>query len=318
MQLSNIKKTIKNIINEENKTKLIGLLTILIILWSILYLIPELFVSLFSTILGNIILIIIVILTSFNNKLYGFVLFLGLLIIYRFSRLLPKKEGFQWSPQSKQDFLLIQNTINRGKIFDIDLIANNQASEEEVEYYNKTGFWSWSNEVDELYKEAVDQNPFVRTYSGDALMETKKIYNQAAILRILSMQSKEGQFLINGIQIKNENGNPKEDLPSGFGKFGYNSGLIGHLENDVIKCKSDNSSLERIEYTGKGGIFEQQTKKITDVDNNDLENIIPGFKFLNGPCNPCSSLNAKADYSCQYELKPQGISNIWQYLWNKK
>jgi hypothetical protein len=240
MQLYNIKKRI----NEENKTKLIGLLTILILLWTILYLIPELFVSLFTTILGKIIIIVTILLISLNNKLYGFVLFLCLLIIYRFSLLLPKKEGFQWSPQSKNDFLLIQNTLNRGKVFDIDLIENNQASEEEVEYYNRTGFWPWSNEVDELYKEAINKNPFVRTYSGDSLMETKKIYNQAAILRILSMQSKEGQFLINGVQIKNENVKSKENLPSGFGNFGYNSGLISHLENDIIKCKSDNSSLE--------------------------------------------------------------------------
>ena len=36
-----IPKSIKNIINEENKTKLIGLLTILITLWLVLYLIPD-------------------------------------------------------------------------------------------------------------------------------------------------------------------------------------------------------------------------------------------------------------------------------------
>ena len=56
------------VINDENKTKLIGLLTVLILFWLVLYFIPELFVSLFNTILGNLILIVIVLLISFNNK----------------------------------------------------------------------------------------------------------------------------------------------------------------------------------------------------------------------------------------------------------
>ena len=40
---------IKNLFNKENKTKLIGLLTILIALWLVLYFIPEVFLSLFNT-----------------------------------------------------------------------------------------------------------------------------------------------------------------------------------------------------------------------------------------------------------------------------
>ena len=50
---------LKNLINDENKTKMIGLLTILIVIWFVLYLIPELFNTLFNTILGNLILITI-------------------------------------------------------------------------------------------------------------------------------------------------------------------------------------------------------------------------------------------------------------------
>jgi hypothetical protein len=300
MKITNIKK----LINEENKTTIIGLLTILIILWSVLYLIPEIFLSLFNTILGNIILIIILLLVSMYDIMYGIVLLLTLLIIYRYSHLIQvrKKEGFQWSPESKKNFLLIQNTLNRGTVFDIELISKNQASQDEVDFFNANGVWPWSPEVTKLYVEAIERNPYIRTYTGDAVIQARKIYNQAAILRVIFQQSREGQFLINGVQIKNKNGNKNEDLPSGFGKFGYNSGLIGHLENDVIKCKSDNSGLERISYTGKGGIFGQQTKKITNVSNNDLENLIPGFNFLNGPCNPCVALNEEADYSCKFKI----------------
>ena len=60
---------------------------------------------------------------------------------------------------------------------------------------------------------------------------------------------------------------------------------------------------------------------ITLIDYHNLENIIPGFKFINKPCNPCLALNNHADYSCPFSLKtadnPSGqISGVWNYLWN--
>ena len=84
--------------------------------------------------------------------------------------------------------------------------------------------------------------------------------------------------------------------------------------------KSNDSILERLTYTGKGGIYGEQTSKVTNVDYNDLENIIPGFKFLNGKCNPCKAINETPEYSCPFKLEVKNqspyISDIWQYLWN--
>ena len=84
--------------------------------------------------------------------------------------------------------------------------------------------------------------------------------------------------------------------------------------------KDNDATLERITYTGKGRIYGEQTSKTTSVDYNDLENIIPGFKFLNGPCNPCGAINENPDYSCPFQLKVKNkspfISDVWQYLWN--
>ena len=82
---------------------------------------------------------------------------------------------------------------------------------------------------------------------------------------------------------------------------------------------SNSSTLERIKYTGKGGIFGEQTSTKTNVDYNNLEQIIPGFKFLNGPCNPCGAINENPDYSCPFNIKlknePTVISNVWKKLW---
>jgi hypothetical protein len=313
----------KNIINDKNKIKLIGFLTLLIFFWLIFYLIPEVFVSIFNTILGNLILIIIIILITLNNKVYGLITGLLFILLLRFSQLSNQKtisEAF--TPSSEQSFLQIENTINKNKVFDMDII-NQQASQKEIDYFNNHGMWPWSQEVISLYEEAVSRNPYIRTLPKDATNYARTIYNQAAIIRILTYQTKEGQFLLNGVLVQDPSGNRFEDLPSGFGDFGYSAGLLGNRSDDIIKCnlKNDNNpTLERITYTGKGGIFGQQTKKVTPVDYNELERIIPGFTFLGSPCNPCKSMAANPDYSCAYRLKvkdkPPFISDVWQYLWN--
>jgi len=308
---------LKNIFNNENKTRLIGLLTILIGIWLILYFIPEIFVSLFKTLLGNMILILSVLLVTAYNKMYGLLTGLVLVIIYRFSQL--SRENF--TTQSEKDFLLIQNTINKENVFDMNII-NSQASQEELDYFIRNGMWPWSQKVIELYEEAISRNPYIRTVPEEAVNYARTIYNQAAILRVLSYQTKEGQFLLNGVLVKDPSGNKMEELPSGFGNFPYQAGLLENRVDDIIKCSMKNErnpTLERVRYTGKGGIFGEQTKQVTPVDYKNLEKIIPGFTFLNKPCNPCGSIASTPDYSCAYRLrvknKPPFISDVWQYLW---
>ena len=304
--------------NSENQTKAIGFLTILVLLWLVLYFIPELFASLFNTLLGNLILLTTTILVLSYNIKYGIITTIILILLYRFFQL-SKREGFTWNPKSTQDFIRIQSTINPQKIFDVNTIQT-QASQEELEYFNKHGLWPWSETTQELYKEALNMNPYIRTWPEDGLNYARSIYNETAISRILSYQTKEGQFLLNGILIQDPSGNKMEDLPNGFGDFPYESGLLENKSDDIIKCNMNTSTLERTTYTGKGGIYGEQTSKVNQVDYNDLEKIIPGFKFVNGPCNPCGAINETPDYSCPFKLlvknKPPFISGIWQYLWN--
>lgn len=321
-------------LNGDIKIKIIGLLTILICLWLVLYFIPEIFLSLFNSILGNLILVITTILVYMNNRIYGLILGFVILILYRFVRL--SKEGFNLNITGKftidekskktfnqkdleREFLNIQSTINRNKVFDMNTIKS-QSTPKELEYFNKNGVWPWSQEVINLFEEAVKRNPYIRTLPEIATDYARTIYNQNAILRILTYQTKEGQFLLNGILIKDPSGNKIEELPSGFGNFPYESGLLENRVDDVIKCNTHSKpTLERIRYTGKGGIFGEQTQQITPVNYRNLEKIIPGFTFLNKPCNPCDALAEKPDYSCAYRLrvkdKPPFISSVWQYLW---
>ena len=318
-----ISKKIKELANDDNKSIL---LKILILIWLVIYLIPSFFVSLFDTFLGRIILIITVVLVGINNYKYGLMLGLILIIFMRFVDIIRVKngsfgkEGFELSQDSQSDFLKIQHTINPKIVFDMEIIKQ-QVCQNELDYFLKNGMWPWSQNIINLYTDAINRNHFIRTYSCDSINYARKIYNERAILQLLSMETKEGNFLLSGVQINGGPKNDKEDFPSGFGNFGYESGLTQHM-SPIIKCNIDdngNASLEKTEYTGKGGIFGEQTSKKSPVDYNNLESEIPGFKFLNGPCDPCKALNSTADYSCPYSLDVNGgrsgVSSVWNYLW---
>ena len=288
---------LKNLLNEDNKTRMIGLLTITLILWTVLYLIPEVFASLFNTFLGNFLLILISIVTLLYNKMYGIIISLILIILYRFQKLSsnPNKFKENFTQDSTREFLLIQNSINPDIIFDLNMIQN-QASQQELDYFNTHGIWPWSQETKDMYVEALNTNPYIRTYSPNELPYVMKIYNESAIKEILFNQSNEGQALLNGVLVPNETTNSLEELPNGFGEFAYNSGLQEDRTKNVIKCNLTNELLERTVYTGKGGIFGEQTSIVNPVDYNNLESIIPGFNFIDEPCNPCTSA-----YSCHFQ-----------------
>ena len=299
--METLSKNIKKILNESTQTKLIGLLTILIALGLVLYFIPELFATLFNTLLGNLILILASILTFSYNLKAGAILSLSLIILYRFSAL-SRVESF--TDSSLQDFLLIQNTINRQKIFDTNILSK-QATQEELDYFNSHGMWPWSSKTTQKYIDATNKNPYIRTYSKDAVNYARSIYNENAILELLSNQTNEGLFKIDGVFVPNPQGNPKENLPNGFGSFPYESGLLNDRTKDVIKCNLDTNELERTTYNGKGGIYGEQLKSVTPVDYNDLTKLIPGFSFLDKPCNPCANFSGGASVSDRKSVSDQ-------------
>jgi hypothetical protein len=319
---------IKNIFNDKNNNIIIGLITVFVIIWSLVYAIPNFINSLFHTILGNIILILIVVLISMNNVIYGILSAILIFILYRVT-ITSNKEGFTWKKESIDKFIGIQQSINPNVIFDVNKIQE-QASQEDVDYFIKNGMWPWSKEVIELYKNAVSNNKYIRTNLGDSVLEARKIYNENIILEILSWQEKEGQFLMTGVTVLYENNKDR----NGLGTYAYNSELVTDVTNpkaSVIKCdtnfeiNADTNSkiiLKQYQYTGDGVIFGEHNTKITDVDYNNLEKLIPGFKFIKEPCNPCLALNDPSNYSCPFKLDikdtKEGVSQVWSYLWRTK
>lgn len=206
-------KEFKNLFNQDNKTILIGLLSVLVVMWIILYVIPNFLVSLFNTILGNLILLLSLILVSSQDIKYGVVLAIILVVLYRFSHL---KEGFTWSEESDKKFIELQNSINPRIVFDTKEIQK-QASQEEVDYFLKNSMWPWSKEVEDLYKKLLEKNTYVRLNSEDAINESKTKYNQTIITEILSEQ-------LDALQ-SNENVRINVDDRDGLGSYPFSSGL---------------------------------------------------------------------------------------------
>ena len=321
-----LKNTKKNL-SEENKKILVILLAVLVFIWMIYFLIPSVFVLLFTTFLGKTILLLVVILLSIKDFSYGIILAICLIVFSRFSSLSSKsKEGFDWGAKKTDDFLKVQQTLNRNTVFFMDEITK-QATKEEADYYLVNNYWPWDKEVENLYLASSLNNPLIQTSTDDSLRDIKKKYNQRAILELLSNETKEGVFLVKGVEVPTG----KNNMPDGTGYFGYNSGLIANLYNKNIKCYPENKNskkyvLKSLEYKGDEGILGSQIWETKNINTNDLENIIPGFTFLKGPCNPCSAIayNNDPSYDCPFSLKLKntktiknnnGVSEVWKYLW---
>ena len=76
-----------NIFSKKNLNLVVGLITLLIVLWVVMFAIPQLFYNLFETILGNMILIAFVVLAAMYNANLAVGLSIVFMILWRFSHM---------------------------------------------------------------------------------------------------------------------------------------------------------------------------------------------------------------------------------------
>ena len=147
--------------------------------------------------------------------------------------------------------------------FDLDILQK-QATAEEVEELMKNGKWPWSTNVQNMYKQAIAENNIIKTQPGASLENAQTVYNQAAIIELLSWNSKEGSFLLNGAIIGHT-----PDMPENI--------------NNLVRCGKNSStgdiSMQKIQYTGYNGIYGNMNSTVTPVKNSDLPTAVNGFKF---------------------------------------
>ena len=294
-------------ININNNTMLLGLLSLLVGLWLLLYIIPSLLFSLFHTFLGNLILLLLLILVGSQNAPLALLLGVCVIIFYRFSLL---KEGF--TEDSTNHFLRLQQTVNPQLVYDMSNLAQ-QVNQSDLDNYLQDGTWKWSEDVQDLYRESVKKNPYVRSNVelGD-IEDASKIYNEKVMMDILALQNKEGQLLASGMTVLDVDKIDRD----GLGSYSMSSGLQPfNVGDSVIKCDGSRG-MEQVKYVGQESTFATPLYEKSILKNEELEKVIPGFKFTSGVCNPCSGLDG--DYSCPFTVDSfGGTSNVWKYLWGK-
>jgi hypothetical protein len=242
---------------------------------------------------------------SYKNILI-FILFILFLIGIVMFNSYTKKEGFfaervsnGWTPDLLDRFVQYQRTVNKNvNQYNLKLLQQ-QATPKEAEQLLETGYWPWPDYLKEEYIKAIWSSTIVKIQPQYALDYAMKIYNKRAAEELLAWNTKEGNFLL----------------------YGGNLGVSDNMPKDInntIKCSTDangNSIMEKTVYTGKNlwnGFF---NSNVTNVEPQDIPSEMPGFSFIDKPCNPC----LLDDFNCPFKLNVKGddtTSVVWSKLWN--
>jgi hypothetical protein len=317
-----------------------GVILVLVLLAILVYIEPTYFKYIFKTFLGNLILFSAIGVISILDIRWGigfaamsFIIYQAFHISEGFAGSSPGSGGVDslrglypegypmpkgdmvWPPSVIDDFIKFQKIHNPNVRFDLDILQK-QATAQEVETLLKTGKWPWSPDVQTMYKKAIAENNIINTEPGSSLENAQTVYNQNAILQLLSWNSKEGSFLLNGSIIGHT-----ADMPENINNLircGKNSDIDS--DNGSSGNGSGDISMQKIEYTGYNGIYGNMNSTVTPVDYNNLPSLVNGFSFTSGvgACNPCVALQNPADYSCPFLLNTGNgaeVSNVWQQLW---
>jgi hypothetical protein len=73
--------------DKKTQNLIVGLFTLLVTLWLVMFAVPNIFVNLFDTLLGNMILIAFIVLASMHNIVMGVGLAIVFIILFRFSHM---------------------------------------------------------------------------------------------------------------------------------------------------------------------------------------------------------------------------------------
>ena len=79
--------SLSSVFSRKNLNLVVGLITLLIVLWVVMFAVPSLFVNLFDTGLGNLILIAFIFLAAMYNTNLAVGLSIVFLVLYRFSHM---------------------------------------------------------------------------------------------------------------------------------------------------------------------------------------------------------------------------------------
>ncbi len=79
--------SISNVFSRKNLNLVVGLITLLIVLWIVMFAVPSLFVYMFDTALGNLILLAFVFLAAMYNINLAVGLLIVFIVLFRFAHM---------------------------------------------------------------------------------------------------------------------------------------------------------------------------------------------------------------------------------------
>jgi hypothetical protein len=212
-----------------------------------------------------------------------------------------------YNPTTLEKFIYLLLSINPNTYFDVEKLKE-QATEEDLQFYNEHGYWFWGDETKKAYEEDIKRNKFLQEYpKGQYMKNAQKIYNENIIKKILSWKSIEGQFLINGVITGNYEYEENKNLSTGHGKFPYTSGQLPKGDSHIV-CKDNQLHIKQNRLNNDS--------KYLPLDHKLLPTIVPNFKFYKESCDPCVALKYPPDYSCPFSINGEEPSYIWKLLWN--
>jgi len=223
-------------------------------------------------------------------------------------------EGFVWSKDTVKNFNEYQDTVNSNNSQFNMRVLQEQATEDEAKELLQTGYWPWSETTKKQYIEGVWQNTMLKFDPDAALDYAMKLYNENAAKKLLSWNTKEGQFLLYGSNVNNDNKNI-----IGIDSDGNGISDAGKIsQKSIIKCSDDPKSvLQKTTINGYNLFNGYKNTTTVNIDTKDITKEVPGFTFVKGECNPCAPLYS--DYSCPFKLNIEGnneISDVWKELWS--
>lgn len=71
--------------DKKTQNLIVGLFTLLVVLWLVMFAVPDLFINLFDTLLGNLILIAFIVLAAMHNIVMGLGLAVVFVVLFRLS-----------------------------------------------------------------------------------------------------------------------------------------------------------------------------------------------------------------------------------------
>jgi len=298
-------------------------LTIYVILFIIFivtsYILPQVVIFLFTIPFGIGILLFAIALVTYFYRNLGFGILSVFVILYvsiylsMKTQTEGKKEGYNnksqsphnkhlqngWTPELIHQFKSYQKSHNPTYNFDMNIIQQ-QVNSEEVKEYLKQGSWKWSPEIQHLYKAHVEREISIRYNPNSALVNAQKIYNEVAIKELLSWNTKEGYFILNGATT------------------GHTKNLPKNI-NNTVQCDATNGELMQVTNRKANGAPGFMVQNYTPIQPEALPSLINGFSFLKEPCNPCAILNQDIiSYNCPFSLNigdGGNVSPIWAHLW---